>query len=295
MNDQIKRYIKSKSTDSFVEIQHLFDGHLSTINLLIKDLIITDDYLEFLDQLIPFTNIIFLDGKYLNNPILVSKPNYSEILKNIEPGPLFNFPLDSGKRIDLSYKNTEISTPDLKRKSLNLYISTKVKNKDFAFGGYGEIRNFPCHTHHVDSKIDKYVHLGEDFWVQEGTEILSPLDGRVHSFKYNTGLGNFGPTLILEHKYSGLKFFTLYAHLSLESISNFETDDKILKGSHLGFIGSSNENGKWHPHLHFQLILDMLNHFGGFPGVCSKKESPFYLDICPNPHMMNNETAKKIV
>ena len=33
---------------------------------------------------------------------------------------------------------------------------------------------------------------------------------------------------------------------------------KIKKGEWIGKIGNSNENGKWLPHLHFQIILDLL-------------------------------------
>jgi murein DD-endopeptidase MepM/ murein hydrolase activator NlpD len=44
----------------------------------------------------------------------------------------------------------------------------------------------------------------------------------VHSFNYNTGLGDYGPTIILEHKIEDHKFYTLYGHLSLESIDGIE-------------------------------------------------------------------------
>jgi hypothetical protein len=41
---------------------------------------------------------------------------------------------------------------------------------------------------------------------------LAALDGRVHSFQNNDSLGNYGPTIILEHQVEDLTFYTLYGH-----------------------------------------------------------------------------------
>jgi hypothetical protein len=60
--------------------------------------------------------------------------------------------------------------------------------------------------------------------------VLAAVDGFVHSFNYNTGLGDYGPTIILEHKIEDHKFYTLYGHLSLESIDGIEIGTVFLKG-----------------------------------------------------------------
>ncbi len=63
------------------------------------------------------------------------------------------------------------------------------------------------------------VHLGIDLFVEAGTEIRSPLEGRVHSFAFNDQPLDYGPTILLEHRTEdGDRFYTLYGHLSADSL-----------------------------------------------------------------------------
>ena len=48
-------------------------------------------------------------------------------------------------------------------------------------------------------------------------------------------------------------------------------------------IGNSDENGGWPPHVHVQIITDMLGREGDFPGVCSRDEWSYWQRICPDP------------
>jgi hypothetical protein len=48
-------------------------------------------------------------------------------------------------------------------------------------------------------------------------------------------------------------------------------------------VGEPNENGGWTPHLHIQLILDLLALNETFPGVAKPSDSAFWRAICPNP------------
>jgi hypothetical protein len=45
-------------------------------------------------------------------------------------------------------------------------------------------------------------------------------------------------------------------------------------------------NGDYAPHLHFQIIIDMENKKGDYPGVCSSKTLAFYLQNCPDPNLL---------
>ena len=54
-------------------------------------------------------------------------------------------------------------------------------------------------------------------------------------------------------------------------------------GQKLGELGDSPVNGGWAPHLHFQVMLDLLGHSGDFPGVCRKSEADLWLTLCPDP------------
>ncbi len=51
-------------------------------------------------------------------------------------------------------------------------------------------------------------------------------------------------------------------------------------------IGDSTINGHWPPHLHFQVITDLLGCSGNFPGVCTARDRAVWLDLCPDPNLI---------
>ena len=69
---------------------------------------------------------------------------------------------------------------------------------------------------------------------------------------------------------------------------------KIKKGEWIGKIGNSNENGKWLPHLHFQIILDLLGLNSDFPGVAFPSEMEKWLSLSPCPSMFFESAPKEI-
>ena len=70
----------------------------------------------------------------------------------------------------------------------------------------------------------------------------------------------------------------------------FGNDKKIgttvKKGEIIATLGSSPINGDYAPHLHFQIIIDIQNKIGDYPGVCSKNNLEFYSQNCPNPNLL---------
>ncbi len=48
-------------------------------------------------------------------------------------------------------------------------------------------------------------------------------------------------------------------------------------------MGPMPENGNWSPHLHFQVMLDMLDKKGDFPGVAFPAQRAVWTGICPDP------------
>jgi murein DD-endopeptidase MepM/ murein hydrolase activator NlpD len=132
---------------------------------------------------------------------------------------------------------------------------------------------------------ERTIHLGVDIILPSGTHVYSPLEATVHSSHDNNGNGDYGPTVILQHEIDGIKFFTLYGHLSLDSLGKTE-GQKIAKGELVGKIGDINVNGNWFEHLHFQIICDMLGKKGDFPGVANVKERRKWLDLCPDPNLI---------
>ena len=137
-----------------------------------------------------------------------------------------------------------------------------------------------------DSIQERNIHIGLDLWTKEGTSVLAPLDGKVHSFKNNVGLGDYGPTIILEHEVENEIFYTLYGHLSLESIENLTVGAVFTKGEQIASLGNSSINGDYAPHVHFQIIRNLGDYWGDYPGVCNTNDLNFYIENCPDPNLL---------
>ena len=131
------------------------------------------------------------------------------------------------------------------------------------------------------------VHLGIDLYMKSNAPVYAPLDGRVHSFNNNTAHLDYGPAIILEHQIeNGERFYTLYGHLSLDSLDNLTVGMPVSRGQAVARIGEPPTNGGWPPHLHFQIILDMLGETGNFPGVTRPSEWDIWNHICPDPNLI---------
>ncbi|MBC7845024.1 MAG: peptidoglycan DD-metalloendopeptidase family protein [Flavobacterium sp.] len=193
--------------------------------------------------------------------------------------------------IDLSISNTDLSKIDMTdSKEFEDYIENHLQKNDakVAFGGYNEERNLYKSSllFNDEEKEERNIHIGMDLWIKTGTSILAALDGIVYGFDFNAGKGNYGPTLILQHSIENQIFYTLYGHLSLESIENLEIGNVVKKGQKIATLGDASVNGGYAPHLHFQIIKEIKDYLGDYPGVCSKNDLEYYLDNCPNPNLL---------
>ena len=202
-----------------------------------------------------------------------------------------SIPYSQYSPIDLSISNSELSQIDLKNPNdfENFIENYLDKNKaKVAFGGYNEVRNLYKKTNLFNDELadERNIHIGMDLWIKAGTPVLAALDGTVYGFDYNTGLGNYGPTIILKHNFENQTFYTLYGHLSVESIEDIEIDTPFKKGQELATLGDSSVNGGYSPHLHFQIIKNIGENFSDYHGVCNQKDLEYYLENCPNPNLL---------
>jgi murein DD-endopeptidase MepM/ murein hydrolase activator NlpD len=208
-----------------------------------------------------------------------------------------------------SIKFTGIKQPDLSIGSLLLGNFSSYKNTtEFSYkiqelqaenpdillaGGYLEAR--PVYST-ASFKMEgnngpeyRTHHLGMDFWLEANTPVHAICDGEIISYADNAADKDYGPTIIIKHEINNeLLFYTLYGHLSKESLVSLKKGMKIKKGDRVGFIGNKKENGNWPPHLHFQIILDLLGYETNFPGVCSPAQLAVWSSLCPDPGLLFN-------
>ncbi|WP_448702126.1 peptidoglycan DD-metalloendopeptidase family protein [Mucilaginibacter sp. AW1-3] len=168
-----------------------------------------------------------------------------------------------------------------------LFSTLKEKKCKYAIGGYFENRvlynNQPLFN---TTGEPRSLHLGVDIWGDAGTMVKAPMQGIVHSFQDNNKRGDYGPTIILEHDLDGLKLYSLYGHLSTDSLLGLSEGMAIAQGETLGEVGAAEENGGWAPHLHFQLMFDMQGHRGDYPGACRPSEEESYRQNIADPNLI---------
>jgi len=168
-------------------------------------------------------------------------------------------------------------------------INDELKKNDarYGIGGYNEHREVYAGSPVFDAKNanekPRRLHLGVDIWGKPYTAVMAPVTGMVHSFAFNDRKGDYGATIILSHNVENKTFYTLYGHLSLNSINDLQEGKRIEAGEVFAEFGIPAENGQWPPHLHFQIINDIGGWKGDYPGVCANDEKEKWLQNSPDP------------
>ncbi|NNG08711.1 MAG: aminotransferase class III-fold pyridoxal phosphate-dependent enzyme, partial [Arenibacter sp.] len=157
-------------------------------------------------------------------------------------------------------------------------------------GGYLEPR--PIYTTSSYDKIgnkgreSRSIHLGIDFWLPAATPVHALFDGEVVTAVNDAGDKEYGGLVILRHREEGLEFYTLYGHLSVDTATRHTLGAHINSGDVIGELGDWPGNGNWVPHLHFQLMLSMLDYKTDFPGVGYFNQLKVWKSLCPDPNLL---------
>jgi 4-aminobutyrate aminotransferase-like enzyme/Ser/Thr protein kinase RdoA (MazF antagonist) len=158
-----------------------------------------------------------------------------------------------------------------------------------AVGRYDEVRLIYTDAAFADSSPTgerRTIHLGMDLFVAEQTPVHAPLAGVVHAFADRSRVQDYGPVIILRHEIDDLVFYSLYGHLSRESLLNLEVGQTIESGQAFATVGTRAVNGGWPPHLHLQVITDLLDFDDAFPGVCRASQRALWTPFCPDPNLL---------
>ncbi|MFX0044749.1 MAG: aminotransferase class III-fold pyridoxal phosphate-dependent enzyme [Candidatus Hermodarchaeota archaeon] len=211
-----------------------------------------------------------------------------------EIGSIVDFNLQDTPAVVMDLSVGSLDVPSLRdlsdiEKFIELVVK-KVKDAqaEFGVGRYDEARLIYAGGQYASAGEMRTVHMAVDLFMSPGTRILAPMDGKVHSFLYNKNPLDNGPTIVLEHELgnTGLILFTLYAHLSEASLDGLDKGKEFKKGQEIARVGTYPTNGGWPPHLHFQLIVDMLGWEGNFFGAAAPSQRDIWLSICPNPNVI---------
>ena len=212
-----------------------------------------------------------------------------------EIGPVVEADLGKAAILDLSVGSPEFETPeqtlDVDVMTPRLFGRMREAGADAGIGRYDEARL--CYSSDAfagpggEHPERRTVHLAIDIFLEPGSSVLAPLPGKVHSVRDNAARLDYGPTVILAHEpQDAPAFYTLYGHLSADSLEGLAAGMPVTKGQRIGSIGAPPQNGDWPPHVHFQIITDMLDRDGEFPGVAAASRRPVWLSISPDPNLI---------
>jgi len=185
--------------------------------------------------------------------------------------------------LDTSSRNLEVASAKMAH-----YISEA--GATFAIGGYLEARALYSSAAFEGPLVGderRTIHLGLDVFGPAGSAVRAPLAGVVHAWADNREPLDYGPVIILKHLTpEGDEFFTLYGHLSRESLDGLYLGRSLAAGEAFAAIGSRDVNGGWVPHLHFQVITDLLGLGCHFQGVGRPIEIDIRQVFCPDPNLI---------
>lgn len=220
------------------------------------------------------TSLYYLLKKYAHtfHPVVPFNPRKEKLLKT-----------------DFTANNTGLTEETLyDTAAFSAYIEKLLGTTyTYGIGGYDEHRTIYSRSRRFDAGEEpRRLHLGIDIWGKARTPISAPLDGYVHSFAFNNYFGDYGATIILHHEVDGVSFNTLYGHLSLADIAGLYEGQYITRGVEFAHFGKHGENGQWPPHLHFQIVKEMHEKKGDYPGVCKFSERRQYLLNSPDPDVI---------
>ena len=225
----------------------------------------------------------------LRNAIgLEANPNAKPIrdyLLSVKPANLLEKSFSDLKRV---YINWSFDNPEIPRSTKAIEDLMAKTGADVTIGYYCENRNvYQGEAFNPAAASARTFHLGVDVGMPAGTPIFAPLDGVIEIFNNNATHLDYGPVVILRHKTDkGIPFWTLYGHLSIDSMPDWKIGKEIKAGGLIGRMGKEEENVGWPPHTHFQLLTDLCGMGIDIYGVAPRDEIALWRGISLNPNLV---------
>jgi 4-aminobutyrate aminotransferase-like enzyme/Ser/Thr protein kinase RdoA (MazF antagonist) len=206
---------------------------------------------------------------------------------DLRTAPLHVFDLSAGSAF-LGADPGNAETPTLTRA---IFARMERERVAIGVGRYNEARLLYTTSQYAGDQAHpterRTIHLGIDLFVVPGSAICAPIDGVVHLLAENAAELDYGPLVVLQHETAeGEEFFTLYGHLSRATLRELKPGQAVARGEVFATVGTVHENGGWPPHVHFQVILDLLERGAEFPGVARPSERSIWTGLSPDPNLL---------
>lgn len=208
-------------------------------------------------------------------------------IESTGPAPLFLPEIGDGPSFALLTRGEVPDMPAFSDRAFDAWFA--AKGVPYGLGSYGEKRSVYATDQFADaaSPERRVIHLGIDVFAPAGTPLYAPLPGKVRHLTYNADPLDYGHTLILEHQAGEVTFFTLYGHLAGTLPGLLSVGQEVAAGQIIAHLGDWPENGGWAPHVHFQIVTDLLaQRDGNFFGVGQESLWDVWQSISPDPNLI---------
>ncbi|MEZ5250318.1 MAG: aminotransferase class III-fold pyridoxal phosphate-dependent enzyme [Ilumatobacteraceae bacterium] len=162
-----------------------------------------------------------------------------------------------------------------------------------AIGRYDEDRScYAGSQFTTDAPEPRSVHLGIDLFVAADTTVHTMLDGTIETVVDNDLPFDYGPTVIVRHDAGDAgPFWVLYGHLSRRTLTTVRPGQRVAAGEVIGFIGDHTVNGGWAPHVHLQIITDLMadpatGPDGNFEGAGEPSRMSVWRQVAPDADLL---------
>lgn len=210
--------------------------------------------------------------------------------------PMFAPDIAAGASIALLTGGQRPAMPAFSDRAFDAWFA--AQGVPYGLGAYGENRRVYTSAQFADAggPERRTVHTGMDVFAAAMTPVHAPMAGTVLHVTYNADPLDYGHTLILRHEADGVAFFTLYGHLAGTLPGLLQPGDDVVPGQVICHLGDWHENGGWAPHLHFQVMTDMLGRTdGNFVGAGHAGLWDVWSDICLDPDLVMRLGAGRFV
>jgi murein DD-endopeptidase MepM/ murein hydrolase activator NlpD len=201
--------------------------------------------------------------------------------------PMFAPDIAAGQSIALLTAGQRPDMPAFSDRAFDAWFV--AQGVPYGLGAYAEDRRVYTAAQFADAggPERRTVHTGIDVFAPAMTPVHAPIAGQVLYVTYNADPLDYGNTLILQHDAGGVPFYTLYGHLAGTLPGLLQPGDAVQAGQVICHLGDWHENGGWAPHLHFQVMTDMLGRTdGNFVGAGHAGLWDVWRDICIDPDLV---------
>jgi 4-aminobutyrate aminotransferase-like enzyme/Ser/Thr protein kinase RdoA (MazF antagonist) len=212
------------------------------------------------------------------------------------PGPVLPFDLTRAGRMLLSLADgapgTEHAADPVAYEAW-LRDELRTRGAEVGVGAYDEDRTcYQGEQFRTDAPEPRSVHLGIDLFIDADTPVRAMLPGTVLSVVDNDAAYDYGPTVVLQHEAGDAgPFWVLYGHLSRRTLTTVRPGQQVAAGDVVGFIGDHTVNGGWSPHVHVQVMTDLLVDdeavfSGNFEGAGEPSRMSIWRSIVPDANAL---------